>query len=466
VSNGATASGLCRLTVRAPSKVIDLAVPADVPVADLLPAVLGYGGDDLFEAGLEHEGWILQRLGGAPLDQDATLDSLGLRDGETVFLRPRTEALPEVRLDDIVDGISTTMKDSPHGWSPQASRRLLRGLTLIALIGALVIIALPGAPAAQTEIAATAFALLLLAGAAAASRAVGDAGTAALLGAMVGPYLVLAGWLLPGGPLSGPDQHQTFGARLLAASAAEAGASVLALAVVAAYTALFVGATVFAIAGALAGVLMMVGGMPPEHAAAIVALVAVVFGAFVPSMSFRLSGLRTPPLPTNAEQLQEGIEPRSPSAVAARATIADTWMTAMYATVGLTCALCVTALAHDHRLSQLVLAAALSVLLLLHGRSLGNVWQRLSLFAPGIWGAAAMFAVEVAGTDPGSRMLPAVGVLSVGAALLIASWIVPGRRLVPYWGRGAEILHSLVAISLLPLVLWVLGVYGMLRAIG
>jgi hypothetical protein len=43
---------------------------------------------------------------------------------------------------------------------------------------------------------------------------------------------------------------------------------------------------------------------------------------------------------------------------------------------------------------------------------------------------------------------------------------VPGRRLVPYWGRAAEILHSLVAISLLPLVLWVLGVYGELRAIG
>src|SRR6185312_2377795 len=97
---------LCRLTVRAPAKSIDLAVPADVPVADLLPAVLGYGGDDLGEAGLEHEGWVLQRLGGAPLDHEASLESLGLRDGDTVYLRPRTEAMPEVRLDDIVHGIS------------------------------------------------------------------------------------------------------------------------------------------------------------------------------------------------------------------------------------------------------------------------------------------------------------------------------------------------------------------------
>jgi type VII secretion integral membrane protein EccD len=464
--SGGTTAGLCRLTVHAPAKAIDLAVPADVPVADLLPAVLGYSGDDLGEAGLEHEGWVLQRLGGAPLDQEATLESLGLRDGDTVYLRPRTEALPEVRLDDIVHGISTTMKDSPHGWSPQSSRRLLRGLTLVALIGALVILALPGGPAAQREIAAGAFALLLLAGAAAASRAVGDAASAALLGAMAGPYLVLAGWLLPGGPLSGPDHYQTLGARLLAASAAEAGGSVLALAVVAAYTAFFVGATMFAIAGALGGVLMMVGGLPPEHAAGIIALAAVVFGAFVPPLSFRLSGLRTPPLPTNAEQLQEGIEPRSPSAVAVRAVLADTWMTALYATVGLTCALCVTALAHNDQLSQLLMATALSVLLLLHSRSMGNVWQRLSLVAPGVWGAAAMIAVEVAGADPAGRTLPAVGVLSAGAALLIAGWIVPGRRLVPYWGRAAEILHSLVAVSLLPLALWVLGVYGKLRAIG
>jgi type VII secretion integral membrane protein EccD len=465
VNNG-TAAGLCRLTVRAPSKAIDLAVPTDVPVADLLPAVLGYGGDDLGETGLEHEGWVLQRLGGAPLDQEATLESLGLRDGDTVYLRSRTEALPEVRLDDIVDGISTTMKESAHGWSPQASRWLLRALTLVALIGALVIIALPGGPAVQREITAGAFALLLLAGAAAASRAVGDAAAAALLGAMVGPYLVLAGWLLPGGALTGPDHYRTLGARLLAASAAEAGASVLALAVVAAYTAFFVGATVFAVGGALGGVLLMVAGMPLEHAASILALVAVVFGAFVPTLSFRLSGLRTPPLPTNADQLQEGIEPRSPSAVAARAVLADTWMTALYATVGLTCALCVTALAHNHRLSQLLMAAAVSLLLVLHSRGLGNVWQRLSLVAPGVWGAAMMVAVEVAEADPGGRTLPAVGVASAAAALLIAGWIVPGRRLVPYWGRAAEILHSLLAVSLLPLALWVLGVYGELRAIG
>lgn len=42
---------------------------------------------------------------------------------------------------------------------------------------------------------------------------------------------------------------------------------------------------------------------------------------------------------------------------------------------------------------------------------------------------------------------------------------MPGRRLVPYWGRAGELLHSAAAVSLLPLALWVLGVYGMLRSL-
>ncbi|MGW4544010.1 EsaB/YukD family protein, partial [Streptomyces chartreusis] len=42
---------LCRLTVRAPSVSVDLAVPADVPVADLLPTLLRYVGEEAEEAG-------------------------------------------------------------------------------------------------------------------------------------------------------------------------------------------------------------------------------------------------------------------------------------------------------------------------------------------------------------------------------------------------------------------------------
>ncbi|MGW3150330.1 type VII secretion integral membrane protein EccD [Streptomyces sp. NPDC001177] len=460
-----TLAGLCRLTVRTPNKTIDLAVPADVPVADLLPALLGYGGEDLAETGLEHGGWVLQRLGGEPLDDESTLEAQDLRDGETLFLRPRAETLPEVRLDDLVDGISTTMRDRAYGWSAQTGRRVLLGAAVAAITTALATLALPGLAAPVRALAAAACGLLLLAGAAAASRAVGDAGAGAALGFMVAPSLALCGWLLPGGEATGQQEHAVQGARLLAASAAATGGAVLAVAAVAAFASLFLAVAAVGTAGALAGVLMLVADLPSQHTAGLVALAAVVFGAFVPSLSFRLSGLRMPPLPTNAEQLQEGIEPHSPSAVAERAVLADGWMTGLYGAAGTICVACLAGLAHEADLPQVLTSTALSVLLLLHARGLGNTLQRLWLVVPSVWGAALLVRTGVQEFAPNSRLLLAAMLLAVAAGTAIASWTVPGRRLVPYWGRAAELLHSAVAIALLPLALWALGVYGALRAI-
>ncbi|MBK3555239.1 type VII secretion integral membrane protein EccD [Streptomyces globisporus] len=457
---------LCRLTVRAPAKSIDLAVPADVPVADLLPAVLGYAGDNLEEAGIDHGGWVLQRLGGEPLDEELTLDSYGLRDGDTLYLRPRAEALPEVHLDDLVDGIATTMRDHPFGWTPKVSRWVLLGIVVAILAGGVLVIAWPGGSSLSRSVFATAAGLLLLAGAGAASRAVGDAGAGAALGFMVGPYLALAGWLLPGGELGGPHAYETLGARLLAASAAMAGGAVLALAVVAAFAALFLSVAVVSLFAAIAAVLLLTTDLAPVHAAGILAVLAVILGAFVPSLAFRMSGMRMPPLPTNAQQLQEGIEPHAASAVSARAILADGWMTSLYGAVGLVGAACVAVLARERELAEIIMTVALCLLLVLHARGLGNIWQRMSLVVPGVFGLLLLVLVAAPAASPGSRLVTAAGLLAAAAAIAIAAWTVPGRRLVPYWGRAGEVLHSALAIAVLPLALWVLGVYGALRAIN
>lgn len=49
-----TLAHLCRITVRTPEKLMDLAVPGDIPVADLLPVLLDYAGEEAQESGLEH----------------------------------------------------------------------------------------------------------------------------------------------------------------------------------------------------------------------------------------------------------------------------------------------------------------------------------------------------------------------------------------------------------------------------
>ncbi|EGX54926.1 hypothetical protein SZN_35462, partial [Streptomyces zinciresistens K42] len=189
---------LCRLTVRAPSVSVDLAVPADVPVADLLPTLLRYVGEEAEESGLDHAGWVLQRLGDAPLDEETTLARAGLADGDVLYLRPHTEALPEARLDDLVDGIADTAARKLDTWSPRASRALLIGTTVATVLAALVLVFRPGvAESGSVRAACAAVAgVLLLAGAGTASRAVGDRLSATALGLLVAPCLALAGWVL------------------------------------------------------------------------------------------------------------------------------------------------------------------------------------------------------------------------------------------------------------------------------
>ncbi|MEU7467504.1 type VII secretion integral membrane protein EccD [Streptomyces sp. NPDC044984] len=459
------AASLCRLTVRAPARTVDLAVPSDVPVADLLPTVIGYGGEDLAESGLEHGGWILQRLGGPPLDPESTLNSLGLRDGEELYLRPHTEALPEVHLDDLVDGISTSMQRRPHGWSAEASRRLLHGLAVAVLVVGLILLALPGAPGWVRSLTAAVIGMLLVAGAGSATRAVGDSGAGALLGLVAGPYFALAGWLLPGGDLGGADGHAVLGARLLTACAGGGGAAVLALAAVGMYPALFLGQATLAVAGAL-GAGLVLAGLEVEEASNVVAVVVVLFGGFVPSLSFRLAGMRMPPLPTNVQQLQEGIDPYPAAQVEERSTLADGWMTAFYGAIGILCLPCLTGLLVSADPAEICTVIALSLLLLLHSRGLGNVWQRLSLTTAGAWGAVLLTFAAARTVGGGDRLALIAGLMGLAVVVVVASWTVPGRRLLPYWGRAAELLHSLAAFSLIPLLLWSVGLYGYLRGLN
>src|SRR5256885_13295294 len=91
-----TLTGLCRINIRAPDSRIELAVPTDVPLSDLLPEIIRHAGAGMPEAGLAHQGWVLQRLGDEPLDEDATLAAAGLHDGDTVYLRARADQLPPV----------------------------------------------------------------------------------------------------------------------------------------------------------------------------------------------------------------------------------------------------------------------------------------------------------------------------------------------------------------------------------
>ncbi|MEV4089178.1 EsaB/YukD family protein, partial [Nonomuraea fuscirosea] len=118
----ATGTDLCRVTVVTPRGFLDLGLPPDIPLGNLLPTLLRIAGEGLAEAGLAHGGWVLQRLGAPPFDPDATLSELAVHDGELLHLRPRGHELPEAVFDDVADAVATGVLERTGRWQPAATR--------------------------------------------------------------------------------------------------------------------------------------------------------------------------------------------------------------------------------------------------------------------------------------------------------------------------------------------------------
>ncbi|MGW2548379.1 type VII secretion integral membrane protein EccD, partial [Kitasatospora sp. NPDC001574] len=202
--------------------------------------------------------------------------------------------------------------------------------------------------------------------------------------------------------------------------------------------------------------------------AALVAAAAVLLGAFVPGLAFKLSGLRLPALPRNADELQEEIEPFPAEDVLARSTVADGYLSAFLTAVGAVCAAALVVLAGvgDTGWGTPVMAADLSALLLLHARDIGSIRQRLAVLLPGVLGLTLLAARIGLDSDRTGRLVLFAVLLLAALGLAVVAWTVPGRRLLPYWGRAGDLTHSLAAIALLPLALQVLGFYRTMRGLG
>ncbi|MET9707640.1 type VII secretion integral membrane protein EccD, partial [Streptomyces griseus] len=240
---------------------------------------------------------------------------------------------------------------------------------------------------------------------------------------------------------------------------------VLALAATAVGAPALLATAVVAAAAAVSGALMGYTGLDAAAAVALVATaVALAAGAVAP-FAFKLAGMRMPALPSSAGQLQEGIDPYAGDEVAERTELAGRWVTALFAATGVIAAAALVVLAHTPDLPETLTALALTLLLLLHSRGLVHIGQRLTLAAPGIWGLLLLARAWAVDSDADGRVVVFGVLLAAAAALVTASWIVPGRRVLPYWGRAAELAHTGLAVALLPLTLWVAGLFGWLRGL-
>ncbi len=465
--NSATGMGsgeVCRLVLLGPASAVEVAVPAHVPLADLMPTLLGHLGPELANRGHAHGGWVLQRLGEPPLAEDLGTAALGLYDGDVLYLRGRSAQLPPVDFDDLVDGVATGVKARADRWRAGATRRLVLALAGVALaVGAGVV---PAAGAGRLAAAAGGIvAAVLLLAATAASRAWGDALAGRLIAAGAIGFAAMAGLILPAGVRAAPwGPALLTGPGVLAAGAAAAAVALLARAAVGGPARGFLATAGAGTLVAVGGLLSTVARVDQAGAAAVVLATALLLAVAVPVLSARLAGLRIRPLPSSAAEFQQDIDPEPSGTVLAGTDSAIGYLVAMYAGLAAVETGCLAVLAAAPGWAAQALTLVASFLLLLNGRDLAGAWQRLATLGPGLIGAVAVLAARTAATTPAHR-LGVVAALVLAACLLVAAArTLPGRRLLPYWGRLADLGQSAAAIAVVPLVLAVLRLYARVRA--
>ena len=459
----AAGSDLCRVTVVGPSRRIDIALPGYVTFADLFPTVARYAGLDGPDVVGEKGGWALQRLGEEPFPPAMTPQQAGLRDGETIYLRPRRAQIPRMAFDDVADVIASGLSEQPGRWAAHHARWVARAIGVAALAAGAVFTLRSGPPGLVPALAAAAVAVALLLADLAVSRAAGDSLTGALLGYAAIPYAFLAGLLGPARAI--PFAH--LGAvHLLSAFAAAVLAAVLAVVASAEFSLYFgvVVASLFGVLGAWVGYMFGVGF---AAAAALVAVLALGLTPLIPAVSFRMARLTLPQVPRHADDLRRDTLTIDGADVFGRTASADRFVTGAVSGIGLVGATAVGALAFTGSWLGLATCAVLACTLLLRSRLFRGLTQRLWLLVPGFGGLVLLAVGEVHGSSQAQHLALALGPLVAGVAGVVGvgMWL-PSHRPSPFWGRVADIADTALNIGLIPLALGVAGVFGKVRGLG
>ena len=107
--------GLLRITVASGSRRADLAVPATVPVAELVGDLARRVG--LLDPATAHRGYALVQLDGRCLAPEAGLGAQGVTDGSILAVACGVEAAPPRRYDDPAEALATAVTAERTGWA-------------------------------------------------------------------------------------------------------------------------------------------------------------------------------------------------------------------------------------------------------------------------------------------------------------------------------------------------------------
>ncbi|MFE2613614.1 type VII secretion integral membrane protein EccD [Micromonospora chalcea] len=454
-------SGLARVTISAPRRRVDVALPEQVPLAELLPEVLRHAGEGLADDGERHGGWVLRRTDGGVLATAQALLPQGVRDGEVLHLVPARAEWPELEYDDVVEAIVDGARRRGAAWSARATRAAALGGAAVPLAVGLVAVVAAG-PGERGWPVAAAVALILVLTATAASRAYGDGAVGATLGGYALPWAATAGALAvasgdPVGPI--PGLRWVGAPELLVGSVALLLVAVLGLLGVASRSRVFVaGVTV-----GVAGVVSALGGLLLDPAGAAAVLLAVLVFALggLPLLAIRVGKLPLPPLTLPSPAGTRDLPDRG--RVHAAVARAEEVLTGMLLGHALLAVGAVAVLVATGRTAGLLLAAVAAGVLLLRSRLFVAVRHRVPAVVAGLAGYALLGAVLAERAGPAGRFALAVGGLALALVAVTAGATYARRPVSPYLGRLADLTDTTLVVAVVPVACAVLGLYDRAR---
>jgi len=450
--------GLARVTVAAPQRRMDVALPDTMPVGELLPHLIRHAGEDVADDGERHGGWVLRRATGTRLDATRGLSAQGVRDGEVLHLTPARLDWPELAYDDVVEVIAGAARRSGRAWGRAATRRCGFAVAGAAFVFGIVAVLLAGPPWPLPGATSLGLAILLTAVGVLLSRALADATAGAVAAASGLPYAFLGGLLV-----AVPDQTPLTELRaphLLLGSAALLIVSAIGYVGVSAVHRLFAAGIGTGFAGVLAAGLC-VAGTSPAGAAAVTLTVALGLLPGYPLIASWVGRMPVPELPDRPEQILADRPPPRREDVFSAVTRSVELLTGMLlATAIVATATTATLLLASPGLAAVLLCVAAAAALLLRARLFPTPAQRVPLLASGV-AALMLLALGLALRSPSAapRLLIAFGVILAALVVLTAGLVYGRRTPSPYIGRAADILDVVAIMALIPLGAWVLGVF-------
>ncbi len=475
---------LCRVSVIGGNTQLDVGLPATVPIATFMGDLVALiesrnpAPVDTEDGGapLQTKHWTLARLGRDAIAPSRTLTEAEVFDGELLVLRSVSAKESPALFDDVIDAVSRLTANDFRGWSPSAARWTGLVASVVAAVLALALFAAGRADGLgiAAPFLATGVGIGAAVAAAIAARKYDDELTAVWLS--FGALLLLFGGaaLFVPGDLGSPHLLLGFSVTLVAA--------------VAVYRATGTGATLFtaaitvAVCGGVAALVRMVWdpALPKIGAGLLVA--AIVLISAVPRLSAVLARLPVPPVPTAGGAIDpadheqrptiEGIgaigATALPSAagLARRARVANQYQTGLLigcAIAGVAGALGAADPLGNARWQGIALAVVTAIILCLRGRAFADLAQAATLIIAGATIVAALLAgLALGGADP---LLSGGLLLALAVAVVVFGVIGPHIEITPVTRRSGEIFEYLLICTVIPLVLWIMGVYAMARNI-